>query len=49
MIAINSLGRIGDQSVVPLLQEREKVETDGRLKEAAKKAIESINKKEIGE
>lgn len=45
MVAISSLGRIGDQSIVPLLQEREKVETDGRLKEAARRAIESLDKK----
>ena len=49
MVAISSLGRIGDESVVPLLQERENVETDGRLKEAARRAIESLSKKESGE
>jgi aminopeptidase N len=49
MVAISSLGRIGDRSVVPLLQEREKVETDGRLKEAARRVIESLNKREGGE
>ena len=46
MVSINSLGRIGDQSVIPLLQEREKIETDGRLKEAARRAIEMIEEKE---
>lgn len=49
MVAISSLGRIGDRSVVPLLQEREKMEIDGRLKEAARRAIESLNKREGGE
>lgn len=49
MVAISSLGKIGDKSVVPLLQEREKVETDGRLKETARRAIESLSKRESGE
>lgn len=49
MVAINSLGRIGDQSVIPLLQDREKTETDGRLKAAARRAIELINKRGSGE
>jgi len=49
MIAISSLGRIGDKSVIPLLQEREKLETDGRLKEAARRAIESLSRREKGE
>jgi aminopeptidase N len=48
MVALSSLGRIGDQSVIPLLQEREKVETDGRLKEAARRAIESLSKRGSG-
>jgi len=46
MIAISSLGRTGDQSVVPLLREREKIETDGRLKAAARRAIEALSKRE---
>ena len=46
MSAINSLGEIGGKNVVPLLQEREKVETDGRLQQAARRAIDSINKRE---
>ena len=46
MVAINSLGRVGDKSIVPLLQDREKAETDGRLQQAARRAIESINKRE---
>jgi aminopeptidase N len=49
MVAISSLGRVGDRSVVPLLQEREKAETDGRLKQAARRAIESLNKRASGE
>ncbi len=49
MIAISSLGRIGDKSVVPLLQEREKTEVDGRLKEAARRAIQSIDRRSSGE
>jgi HEAT repeat protein len=49
MVAINSLGRVGDKSIVPLLQDREKTETDGRLQQAARRAIESINKRESRE
>jgi len=46
LTAMYSLGRVGDKSVIPLLQEREKLETDGRLKDAARRAIESISKRE---
>ncbi len=49
MVAINSLGRIGDKGIVPLLKAREEAETDGRLREAARRAIEYINKREKGE
>jgi aminopeptidase N len=47
MVAISSLGRIGDQSDVSLLQEREKVETDGRLKDAARRAIEVLSERDV--
>ncbi len=49
MVAINSLGRVGDQGIIPLLQDREKTETDGRLQQAARRAIDSINKRESRE
>jgi aminopeptidase N len=48
MVAINSLGRIGDKGAIPLLLEREKLETDGRLKEAARRAVETLIKDESG-
>ncbi|MCL4539118.1 MAG: HEAT repeat domain-containing protein [Bacteroidetes bacterium] len=46
MVALNSLGTVGDQSVIPLLQQREKIENDGRLKGAARRAIERIEKRD---
>lgn len=51
MVAITSLGKIGNSSVIPLLQAREKEEVDGRLKEAARQAIRTIemHQKSIGE
>ena len=49
LVAMSSLGRIGDPGMIPLLQEREKTETDGRLKEVARRAIDSLGKKGSGE
>jgi aminopeptidase N len=45
-IALNGLGRLGDKSVIPLLKERVKLESDGRLVATAKAAIKSIESKE---
>ncbi len=45
MVALNSLGTVGNQSDIPLLQKREKIENDGRLKAAARRAIERIEKR----
>ena len=42
--ALTGLGRIGDKSLIPFIKEREKIETDGRLKQAAQEAIERIEK-----
>ena len=42
--ALTGLGRIGDKSLIPFLKEREKSETDGRLKQAAQEAIKRIEK-----
>ena len=44
--AIEGLAQIGGKSVIPLLKERMKVESDGRLADMAKKAIESIESRE---
>ncbi len=44
--AINGLGKVGGKSVIPLLEERIKVEPDGRLVDMAKKAIASIENRE---
>ncbi len=49
LVAMSSLGRVGDPSVISLLQQREKLETDGRLKEVARRAIDSLSKKGSGE
>ncbi len=46
LVSISSLGRIGDKSVLTVLQDREKVEIDGRLKDAARRAIDSISRRE---
>jgi aminopeptidase N len=40
--ALVGLGRIADKSIIPFIQEREKIETDGRLKQAAQEAVEQI-------
>ena len=40
--ALNGLGLIGDKAIVSFIKERENIETDGRLKQAAKQAISQI-------
>jgi len=40
--AIYGLGRIGDRSAIPLLEKRIKVEPDGRIRQAARQAIQMI-------
>ena len=42
--ALHGLGEIGDKSIIPFIKERESIETDGRLKQAAKSAIGQIEK-----
>jgi aminopeptidase N len=42
--ALTGLGRVGDKSLIPFIKERENIETDGRLKQAAQEAIERIEK-----
>ncbi len=44
--ALAGLARVGNKSVIPLLKERMKVESDGRLVQMAKRAIESIDKRD---
>jgi aminopeptidase N len=44
--AIAGLGKIGDKSVIPLLEERMKSESDGRLVNMARAAIASIKDRE---
>ncbi len=44
--AIAGLGKIGDKSVIPLLQKRMNLESDGRLVSMAKSAIHSIEARE---
>jgi aminopeptidase N len=46
LVAITSLGRIGNPGIIPLLQRKEKEEVDGRLKEAARRAIWMIETRE---
>ena len=40
--ALNGLGQIADKTTIPFIKERENIETDGRLKQAAKQAISQI-------
>ena len=42
--ALTGLGEIGDKAIIPFIKEREGIETDGRLKQAAKEAIEYIER-----
>ncbi len=44
--ALAGLAKIGNKSVIPLLRERMKVESDGRLVQMAKRAIKSIEQRE---
>ncbi len=46
MVSLNSLGTVGNKSDIPLLRQREKIENDGRLKGAARRAIERIEKRD---
>lgn len=43
--AINALGKIGDKTVLPLLEQCVKNEPDGRLVEMARRAMETITKR----
>jgi aminopeptidase N len=43
---LNGLGRIGSKEIIPFINKRKEIETDGRLKIAAMQAAEEIEKRE---
>ncbi len=49
VIAVEGLGRVGDKSVIPLLKQVEKEDTNFRIVESARRSIKMIEKRESKE